>query len=186
MKNVKPDNPFIAILTKAKENNWCTNFFCTTCGAHEFRKALKVIGGPSGGGLVKALKEIDVEELTDLENWKDPILIALFDLPFTEQRDEVLKVWMPASTNHLDFTDFIVFKALGLLPINNETKKKWIEKCIEIVLDTHDFSLTESLILMLGRDAKNYPRLLEIAGEYAKTSAQMKRVLINTNNMWVK
>ncbi len=177
-----PENSFISLVKKANENNWCIRFFCTTCGAHDFRNALKDIGNPLGGGLVKALKEINPGQLMELNNWKDALLIAVFDLPFMVQREEVLKEWIPVSTNNLNFTDYIVFKVVGLLPRNNKTRQQWIRKCIDIAVDTRDFSLTESLILVLRDEAKKYPRLLEIANEYAKTSGQMKRVLINTNN----
>lgn len=176
-------NPFITLLIKANQENWCIRFFCTTCVNQEFRNALKEISGPLGGELIRALKEIEPRHLMDLENWKGAISIAICDLPFLEQREKVLKEWLSISKINLHFTDYVFFKIVNLLPRNNETRLEWIQKCLEIALETRDFSLTESLILVLQDEATKYPQLLEIAHEYARTSSQMKRVLVNTNNI---
>jgi hypothetical protein len=54
---------------------------------------------------------------------------------------------------------------------------------MNMALSTKNFSLIESLILVLRQDALNCPDLIAEAKEYAKTSAQMRRVLYNACNL---
>jgi len=121
-----------------------------------------------------------------LPNWQDALLVAIIDLPFSLQVEGVLKAWFPKTTDNIIFTDFAFYKIVRYLPKGNETRNRWIEHCMTIALNTKNFSLIESLILVLRQDALNHSELIAIAKEYAKTSAQMRRVLLNACNLKVK
>lgn len=174
------DNLLINSLKKAQEKNWCTKFLCTTCGAIEFRTELQNISGEERLLLVDDLKEINIAELEKQPNWKGGLLIALHDLQIKALIDEILDTWLSIKTEHLIFYDFVLFKVINNLPKQNPVRSRWINRCAELALETKDFSLVESLILVLESDAIGYPELISIANEYAKKSMQMKRVLFNT------
>lgn len=78
-------NPLLDIIKKAHEQKWCTTPYCTTCGAHDYRNALKDLAVPLGGGLANALAEINPQNLTPIPNWQDAILVAIIDLPISLQ-----------------------------------------------------------------------------------------------------
>src|SRR4030067_1542824 len=170
-------NSLLDIIKKAHEQKWCTTPYCTTCGAHDYRNALKELAGPLGGGLANALAEINPQDLSSIPNWQDTLLVAIIDLPISLQTESVLKAWLPKAIDNIFFADFALFKIVRYLPKDNEIKNRWIEHCMTVALSTKNFSLIESLILVLGQDTLNHPDLITIAKECAKTSAQMRRVL---------
>ena len=53
-----PDSPLKRLLRIVYENQWCTRFNCTTCGARPFRNALKIIPRDS---LIHNLREFSEE-----------------------------------------------------------------------------------------------------------------------------
>jgi len=177
-------NAFIEILKKANEQKWCVKQFCTTCGSRQFRDELQKLGEELGGPLADALSELVPRELMEIENWEDALFIAIYDLPIRGfVVEDLLKNWLSKLNENIYFADVILYKIVKLLPNTNEMRKEWIEKCIKLALEKKHFSLTESLILVLGRDGLNYAPLIEQAKEFAKTSEQMKRVLLNACNL---
>jgi hypothetical protein len=172
-------NPLHDIIKKAQEQKWCTTPCCTTCGAHEYRNALKDLAGPLGGGLANALAELNPQDLSSIPNWQDALLVAVIDLPISLQTEGVLKAWLPKTTDNILFADFAIFRIVRYLPKDNETRNRWVEHCMNMALSKKNFSLIESIILVLQQDALNYPALIAEAKEYAKTSSQMRRVLYN-------
>jgi hypothetical protein len=54
-----------------------------------------------------------------------------------------------------------------------------LEKGISLALETADFSLTETLILVLRNSVKNHPELLKLAIKLAENNTQMQQVLYN-------
>ena len=178
-------NPLYDIIRKAHEQKMCMKPYCTTCGTHEYRNLLKDLAGPLGGGLANALADIKPQDLISIPNWQDALLVAIIDLPISMQVEGVLKAWLPNTTDNIFFADFVVYEIVRNLSIDNETKNRWIKHCMTMALNTKDFSLVESLILVLRQDALNHSELIAIAKEYANTSAQMRRVLLNACNLYV-
>jgi hypothetical protein len=178
-------NPLYDIIRKAHEQKLCMTPYCTTCGTHEYRNLLKDLAGPLGGGLADALADINPQDLISIPNWQDALLVAITDLPISLQVEGVLKAWLPKTTDNIFLADFAVYEIVRYLPIGNETKNRWIEHCMVMALNTKDFSLIESLILVLRQDALNHSELIAIAKEHANTSEQMRRVLLNACNLYV-
>lgn len=176
-------NPLLDIIRKAQEQKWCVTPYCTTCGSREYRNSLKNLAGTLGGELANALADINPEELPSIQHWQDALLIAIIDLPISLQVEGVLKAWLPKANNNLFFADFALYKVVRQFPKDNETRNLWIGNCMATALNTKNFSLIESLILVLQQDTLNYPDLIAIATKYAKTSAQMRRVLHNACNL---
>lgn len=178
--NHKKSNPLYDIIRKANEQKWCVTPYCSTCGAHEYRNALRELSGPMGGGLANALEDIDLHEITWLPNWQDALLVAIMDLPISQQVEGVLEAWLPKISGHIVFADLILYKIVRYMRKDNATKNNWIVRCIDIAINSRNFSLIESLLLVLRREAWNYRKLIAIAKEYSYSSAQMDRVLRNS------
>lgn len=144
--------------------------------------ALKKLTGDLGAGLLKALKDINTEELIRIENWDNALEIAFYDMPIRTMFADILESWYPNIRKNIKFTDFVLFKIVKYFPEENEQRKKWISECVKIAIEKKSFSLVESLILILQKDACNIPELFELAKDFAKSSDQMKRVLLNACN----
>ena len=178
--NHKKSNPLYETIRKAHEQNWCLTPYCTTCGAHEYRNALRELSGSMGGGLADALADIDLQEISLLPNWQDALLVAIMDLSFSQQIEGVLDSWLPKISDHIVLADLILYKMVRYMRKDNATRNKWIECCIDIAINSRNFSLIESLLLVLRREAWNYRKLIAIAKEYSYSSAQMDRALRNS------
>ncbi len=178
-------NPFLQLVKKANDLNWCTQPYCTTCGSLEYRNQLKKLSGKLGGQLSNALSELDPNEITKIDNWRGALEIAFIDLPFSLQAEGLLESWFKSIRENIDFTDFVLFKIINCFPSENQIRKRWISECLNIALEKKYFSLVESLILVLGKDTLKYPELLELSKEFAASSNQMKRVLLNACNIRV-
>lgn len=178
-------NPLLDLMREGNSRKWCMTPYCTTCGALEYRRKLKELAGPLGGPLANALEEIDINELTSVPNWQDGLLVALIDLPMAMQVEGILNAWLPKVIGNTRFADYVLFKIVRRLPRQNYIRNEWINSCLELVDKTKDFSLVESLILVIGQEAKNYRDLIAIATYHARTSGQMRRVLLNVCNLKV-
>jgi len=178
--NHKKSNPLYDIIRKAHEQNWCVTPYCSTCGAHEYRNALRELSGPMGGGLANALEDIDLHEITGLPNWQDALLVAILDLPISQQVENVLNAWLPKISDHVALADLILYKIIRYMRKDNATRNNWIERCIDIAINSRNFSLIESLLLVLRREAWDYRKLIAIAKEYSHSSPQMDRALRNS------
>jgi|JFJP01.1.fsa_nt_gi hypothetical protein len=172
-------NPVIDIIRTAHANKWCTTPYCTTCGAMEYRQALKKIGGDLGGGLANALAELNPSELTKEHSWQDALLVAVIDLPFSIQLEGVLKAWLPKLHDDMDFSDFVLYKIVRFISKENDIRNEWIDNCIETAGNHYHFSMIESLLLVLKKKIIEYPVIVKIATEFAMSSRQMRRVLQN-------
>lgn len=172
-------NPFIDIVRTAETNNWCTTPYCTTCLAREYRQALKELSGPLGGRLVNALSELSPSEISRENNWQNALLIAIIDLPMSMQLEGILKIWSEKLDEDIDFSDFILFKVIRNISNRSNIWEKWVSGCVLLSLKTRNFSLVESLILVMGPRAIEHNELIQIAKDYAKSSPQMGRVLFN-------
>jgi hypothetical protein len=177
---MKPD-PFIAVLKHAQANKWCVEPGCTTCGATEFRKALHKVAGDVGGPLANSLSDIDLNELQACQHWADATEIALRDLPLgVPQIEGVLKAWLPQTHQHIRILDRVLFKIVRYLPATSSIRADWIRVSEEVALATKDFSLVESLVLVIGDRAVEHLELIGLAQQIAQESPQMRRVIHNT------
>ena len=179
-------NPLLEIMREASGRKWCMTPYCTACGSLKFLNKLKELAGPLGGPLANALEDLDIKELTSIPKWQDGLLIAVIDLPISMQLEGILRAWLPKACGDIRFADYVLFRIVKLLPRQSDIRREWIETCMAMAVDVKDFSLVESLILVLGQDARMLPELMTIATDYARTSGQMRRVLLSACNLNVK
>ena len=173
-------NTFIDIIREAHTHKWCTTPYCTTCGAQDYRKALRNLGEVAEGGLAAALADLNPSQLVKENNWQDALLVAVIDLPLSHQLEDIIKAWLAKFNDDIGFADFVLFKIIPCLSTQSAIRQEWINKSIALAKDTRNFSLIESLLLILKKDSLENPELIETAKDYAKTSRQMKRVLRNS------
>lgn len=152
---------------------------CTTCGSHEYREHLRQLAAPLGGPLIRALSDMDSSELISIHGWEGAIEIAIGDLPLSGQAEEVLKAWIPKIGVNLSFDDVVLFRIVRYVRKDRPVRTAWIDAAVVRAVLIGDFSLTETLILILGADASRYPELLRTATAIAHESGQMRRVLRN-------
>jgi hypothetical protein len=155
------ENAFLQVLRKAAAQQWCTTPFCTTCGAREFRLALRDAGGDLGGPLVSALTDLDVDVLTSLPGWDGALQIAVRDLPFPGQASSLLESWLVKADQNLRFFDLVLYKFVRHLPEGHPVRAKWLTKSIAIATHTHDFSIVESVILTLRNHSLGHNQLID-------------------------
>jgi hypothetical protein len=200
--------PFLEILHQVDKNGWCVKPWCTTCGAQHFRNALTEIGiGMLDGSLIDPLANMNIDDLVALPNWDNALLVTWMDLRFSgsDQWKYLLKSWldipmpdiMPASVHRtlykctdkysfLIFCDLVLYKLVRPLSSNRRIREQWINKCIDLAVETRLFSLTESVLLTLRDEASEHEELVNIAKLIADDESressrkqQMKRVLRN-------
>ena len=175
-----PDtNPFIQVVQQAYEQRWCVKMYCTTCGATEYRSALQEVGGELGGPLCDALSEVGTAELVAIPNWVDALVLAMMSLPLPDQMVSVLEAWLGQQHLSVRFVDVVLFKVVRRLPDSYRIKDEWINKGKTLAIETRDFSLTETLLLLLRDKVTECVEILDIAQSHAILSSQMRRVIRN-------
>lgn len=176
-------NSFLDIVRKACVQNWCVQPYCTTCGAMNYRSALREVGGMLGDDLADALAEVNLDELTSLPKWEGALEIAVRDLPLPGQATSLLESWLERANQNLRFFDGVLYRLVRYLPKDHPVRIKWLIAGISLAVQTCDFSLVESLIPTLRQNSLQYDQLLAIAKSFAKESVQMRRVLRNACNI---
>lgn len=159
-------NRFLNILQSAKDNKWCMNLYCTTCGATEFRSAMKQLGD----GLADELARLDLSALVEMPGWDETLRLALDDIRKAELMDRILTAWLPQLDRHIRLADVILFhyvrRGAIYAPMSVDVLQQWREKCIDLAVQTGNESLAESLICTVG-NYKNYPALDAVVRELA-------------------
>jgi hypothetical protein len=170
------DNEFLKAIRLARENRWCTNPVCTTCGAHDFCAVLKKRGL---GNLADDLATVDLNALRRNGEWRDPLRLALDQLASPELEDRVFLAWYPQLDSQIAVADLVLFyfvrRGALFAPMSVEVLTKRRDKCVELACKTHDESLLESLIYTLGHSYRRNAVLNAVVKEKSVTS---KRVLV--------
>lgn len=166
-------NAFISALNMARQNRWCTKPMCTTCGAVEFRTALR----RRGETLADDLAQLDLDVLQRTPGWRDGLRLALDHLSSANLKDRVLSAWYPQLDEHVAVADFVLFyyirRGALLAPMSITVLTSWRDRCIELALQTHDESLVESLIYTLGDRYREYPLLKAEVEQLTLTSSRV-------------
>ena len=170
-------NRFMSLLQLARRNRWCTKPYCTTCGASEFRAALRQLGAE----LADDLADIDLGLLEGTPDWADALRLALDELQNADLKDRVLASWLPLIDEHVRLADLVLFyyvrRGALFAPMSIEVLRLWLTKCIDLALLTKDESLVESLLYTLGAGYREYPALDVVARGLARDSRRVSLAL---------
>jgi hypothetical protein len=171
-------NPFLEIVRTANNHNWCMTPDCSTCGALKFRQAFRQLGEQIVGGFANALADLTPSEIVKERRWQGALLIAIMELPYQFQLESLIQAWLPKVNDSLKFSDFTLYKIVTRLSKESPVRKEWINKCIALAKDDKDFSLIESLLLVLKGASLEHPDLIAIARGH-QSSNQMRKILRN-------
>jgi len=159
-------NRFLEILERGRDNKWCMNLHCTTCGATEFRSAIKQLGE----GLADELASLDLSAFTEMPHWDKSLRLVLDDIRKPELMDQVLTAWLPQLDQHIRVADLILFyyvcRGALFAPMSIEVLQQWWDKCVDLAVQTGNESLVESLIYTIG-DYREYPELVVVVRDLA-------------------
>ena len=132
-------NEFTELVKPAGRSRWCTDLYCTTCGNTQFRTRLADIDNGFGGRLSDLLSNLELDEYTKLGKWLDCLRIAFVDLPFSPQRDGVLKNWLPYARTNVRFADGVLYYIIRYS--HGDVRQSWITSCVDLALESKDPSL---------------------------------------------
>jgi hypothetical protein len=163
-------NRFLEILHHAAEKKWCTNPECNTCGAMEYRAAIRQLGDD----IAVALSTLDLTELTRQPDWDEKLRLALNEIRKAEVMDRILTAWLPQLDHQIRLADFILFyyvrRGALFAPMSIAVLEQWRDSCIELAVKTGDESLVESLICTVG-DYRKHPELAEVVRSMAESGS---------------
>ena len=74
-----------------------------------------------------------------------------------------MEAWLPKISDNIALADLILYKIVRYMRKDNAIRNNWIDRCIDIAINSRNFSLIESLLLVLKREAWNYRKLIAIA-----------------------
>jgi hypothetical protein len=177
-------NQYLEIVDKASKNNWCVEPFCTTCGAQEYRKAIRGLSESKGNGFIDALSILELDKLKEYPNWENAIRIALGEINDASDMDKVLRSWLPNLATNIELADIVLFyfvrRGSLFAPMSIDVLYEWRNACIDIALTTKDVSLCESLIYTLGSNIKTYTTLWDEIVCISKNSQKIQLALKHT------
>ena len=161
---------FLSLVVDARRRDWCTHPACTTCGAAEFKDALRQLGGELAGDLAT----LELDALESVPEWQDPTRLALDELDSADSKDHVLEAWLPQLEAHVRLADIVLFyyvrRGTLFAPMSITILKQWLQRCIDIACRTRDASLVESLVYTLGPRVKDNSELAAVIREIRKES----------------
>ena len=76
---------FLSLVVDARQRDWCMRPLCTTCGATEFKDALRYLGVELAGDLAT----LELEALESVAEWQNPMRLALDELASPDLKDRV-------------------------------------------------------------------------------------------------
>jgi hypothetical protein len=159
------------------ENKTCGEEFCTTCGGYgpyivkhidkEIRLAIK-----------KTLSELSLKDLNAFGRWRN----VLWGI----DKQDVISVYIreakKLNLSDIRALDWFLFCSRIYRFGNDEFSQLYhsiLTKGISMAIENADYSLTETLILVLNKSAIKYPQLLKLAFKMSEINIQMQRVLYN-------
>ena len=181
-KNRSCDNRFVEAVATAQKEKWCVAPWCTTCGHQDFRAATTRIDDGTTN-LTKELCDLPIAELTKYHGWVD-CLRSVFERshPITHKgMVTVLETWCNTpdtlESGAIRFCDVVLFYGVRRLILEPDLRRRWIEKCERMALATHDESLVESMIYVLGSAVRKHHGLFSLAEKLSANSTKIASAL---------
>lgn len=167
----------IEFLATVPEKNWCVAKWCTTCGHREFASALVRLEDPPKITIESLMSDVSFGQLAGLPNWSD-YLVSIFNrrrgpmqpglLSYVE-RERVLLRWHERRSE-LDssgtyFADHVLFHPVRGLRSDSIAVQPWFELGVQLLRETSDYSLGETMVYFGGRHPSYKPQILETLNE---------------------
>jgi hypothetical protein len=159
------------------ENKTCGEEFCTTCGGYG-PYIVRHIDKDTRLSIKKTLSEISLKDLDAFGQWRN----VLWGIDERGVISVNIREAKKLNLNDIRAVDWFLFYSRIYRFGNDEFSKLYhsiLDKGISMAIENADYSLTETLILVLAKSAVEYPKLLKLAFKISEINIQMQRVLYN-------
>jgi hypothetical protein len=160
------------------ENKTCGKEYCTTCGGYG-PYIVKCIDRDNRLKIKDTLSKITLGELNEFGRWRN-VLAGIDKSGFISVYIREAK---KINLADIRAVDWFLFYARTVYNLGNRKFSllyhSILEEGISIALENANYSLTETLILVLKDSAVKYPELLKLAIKMSESNIQMQRVLYN-------
>ena len=159
------------------ENKTCGEEFCTTCGGYG-PYIIRHIDKDTRLSIKKTLSEISLKDLNAFGKWRN-VLWGIDELGVISVNIREAK---KLNLNDIRAVDWFLFYSRIYRFGNDEFSQRYhsiLDKGISAAIENADYSLTETLLLVLKKSAVEYPKLLKLAIKMSESNIQMQRVLYN-------
>ncbi|MBU0675701.1 MAG: hypothetical protein KJ950_13755 [Proteobacteria bacterium] len=156
----------------------CGDLFCGKCGIA--REILENISDSDKQIIHEILSSISIYELTDFGVF-EPLIHRIDAKGYISVFQRAAKEINSGNIRDIDFFLHMTRSRLRKKFENFiENFPDILRRGTELAITTKDYSLVETVILILEEEAQKYPELISTAREYAQNDQQMQRVLYNT------
>lgn len=152
----------------------CEKIFCSTCGGVAAALKNSIIASDRLE-LEKFICSLDYVEFAELGDWVEAFRL-ISPLTVKEHLQNELRNVNPVSTQ-----DFDIFLYSGKHIFKNEPRYfELLNKALDLAIETHNISLIETLVLVLGKDILTKSKFLSIAIDTMNSNRNIHRALYNT------
>jgi hypothetical protein len=159
------------------ENKTCGEEFCTTCGGYG-PYIIRHIDKDTRLSIKKTLSEISLKDLDAFGKWRN----VLWGIDKRGVISVSIREAKKLNLNDIRALDWFLFYSRIYRFGNDEFSQLYhsiLDKGISAAIENADYSLTETLLLVLKKSAVEYPKLLKLAFKMSEINIQMQRVLYN-------
>ena len=164
------------LLKKAKDNKWCVEFVCTTCGSGDFRKEVDSILDYNSDVFLQSVYEFDFKNIENQHEFTKAIYRIFQELKWPGQRNSILEHWIERDDLPLRSADYFLYYIVRYTH-NVDLKQRWITKCLNFAKTERDVSLTETLLDTLKQDSIKNSELISLATEVADTADKIRKLV---------
>lgn len=177
-------NRVIHLFDRAKEQHWCTRFYCTTCRAQDFTEAVQEYIHADLAKFVEDLKSCDFKELDSRGDWIEGLQIIFSFSEIALGRHNILNHWIEREDIGDRHYDYIFFYLLRYTPDEN-LLDAWVSKLIKRATLARNVSIVESLLIVLEKRFLNHPDLVHLISNKYLEDRKIKRLFNRYTNNWV-
>jgi hypothetical protein len=152
----------------------CTKPTCTTCGAGPYQELMRQAAG--SGAFLRDLEKVDALVWQRFDEPRGAVAFALAALPGPEARASVLEAWLVRDLPSwlYDSVAYDVLRTQDVLPL---TRERWVSMAEKLACVDRNESLVETLLWLLGSEAREREALMRLAEELAETNPRVRKAL---------
>lgn len=182
-------NPLIDAMYSAEKERWCVAPWCTTCGHRDFAEALVNAESPPSRTIASFLCELDFDELQSAPNWQNCVQ-SIFQrrrgpgkpqVLSSAEKQCVLQTWaqrlVKSSTLQTRLSDFVLFHLVRNEPTGSTALAIWVEHALNVLSQTRDSSLAETLVYFARRHDCSRDRILNAVSELVTPDHKLQTAL---------
>ena len=165
-----------ALVEEASEQRWCTQRYCSTCGATPWRNGLRELAilPPD---LAVELSQLPLWAWYGLSDIGGAIYYAFASLGSSMLSDRVLSHWLADLSGHIRIADAVSFYVVRGGLASPSMSEEWLRRSEAIAVESHDPSLLETLIYAYGAHVTTHVDLMRAAQRERRGYAPLNRAL---------